>query len=994
MFAPLILDEPARLAALCRLDVLDTPPEPEFDDLTRLAAVVCGTPIALVSLVDACRQWFKSRHGLDAAETPRDVAFCAHAITQTDLFVVPDATADPRFRDNPLVTGGPKIRFYAGTPLVTADGHALGTLCVIDTTPRTLTAVQADALRVLGRQVVAQLALRQKLHSTQVELRQHETFRVLFESSSDAHLLFDETDGIIDCNDATVAMLRYQDKSQVLALHPAVLSPEFQPDGRRSMEKCVEMDATARRDGYHRFDWTHRRADGEDFPCEVTLTPTQLHGRTVLLVVWHDLTERKKFEDAVRASEERFRLATAAGGVGVWEWNLRTNRISWNDEMFRLYGVVPTPDGVVPYEAWSEAVLSEDLPRQVDYLRETIDRCGSGSRAFRIRVAGGVREVEASEVVRTNAHGRAEWVVGTNVDVTARNEAERRLAASEQRFRAFMNNSPVVAFMKDEAGRYTYVNEPLVRRFGKPAEFWLGRTDEALFPDTYTSAWRENDRTVLAGGKMVEFNESVLHDGGVTHWTTYKFPFRDAAGQVFLAGVGLDVTDKKRAEDALRESEERFRSAFEDAPIGMALVAPDGRWLRVNRALCGMIGYTPDELLATDFQTITHPDDLYADLDLVRQVLSGELATYQMEKRYFHKRGPVVHALLAVTLVRDAAGEPLHFVSQIKDITARKAAEDALRASEAKFRCTVDRLAEGVFILDPSSRRFVEANAAVLAMLGYTADEFLALTVPDIIAHETPDVIARTVRHIDDQLAADGRCDLGRKHLRRKDGSAVPVDVRVTLVPSGGAGLHAVVVKDISEQVEHEDRLFEYQSQLEDANQKLRQMATTDGLTGVNNRAAFNTKLAEEYDRATRYEHPLSVVMLDVDHFKPFNDTFGHPAGDEVLRAVARTLKESARSSDVVARYGGEEFVIVLPDTDYAGAMVLAERFRRAVAGQPWDKRAVTVSVGVATLTPTTGSAEELVEEADQALYRSKEAGRNRVNHRSGAISMAQAIRS
>jgi GAF domain-containing protein len=158
-----VKDEAARLAALQKYAILDTEPEQAFDDLAQLASFVCGTPLAMISLIDENRQWFKSKIGITASQTDRDIAFCATAIQQADVFVVPDALNDERFRNNPLVVGEPNVRFYAGAPLINEDGLALGTICVVDRVPRELGADQRAALQSLSRLVLAQLEFRRNL---------------------------------------------------------------------------------------------------------------------------------------------------------------------------------------------------------------------------------------------------------------------------------------------------------------------------------------------------------------------------------------------------------------------------------------------------------------------------------------------------------------------------------------------------------------------------------------------------------------------------------------------------------------------------------------------------------------------------------------------------------------------------------------------------------------------------------------------------------------
>jgi PAS domain S-box-containing protein len=292
MKPPLPKDESARLEALHRYAILDTLPEQEFDDLTRLAALICGTPVALVSFVDAERQWFKSKIGMQASETPRDISFCAHAIPQAEVLVVPDTLADERFRSSPLVTGDAKIRFYAGAPLITPDGHALGTICVKDHVPRELSDPQREALQALARLAVAELELRRSVSDLSEAIRErHRTEQEidqLFTLSLDM-LCIAGFDGYFKrVNPAWEQVLGIP--SGELLAHPYI---DFvHPDDRQStIAEAQKLSAGARTIS---FENRYRRGDGSYVWFLWNATPSS--NQKLIFAIARDMSRQKRAE--------------------------------------------------------------------------------------------------------------------------------------------------------------------------------------------------------------------------------------------------------------------------------------------------------------------------------------------------------------------------------------------------------------------------------------------------------------------------------------------------------------------------------------------------------------------------------------------------------------------------------------------------------------------------------------------------------------------------
>lgn len=592
----------------------------------------------------------------------------------------------------------------------------------------------------------------------------------------------------------------------------------------------------------------------------------------------------------------------------------------------------------------------------------------------------------------------------TKSELLERKKAEALLHESEESFKEIFENSPDNIFVfevcPDNRFRVKKINSALEKIFNTERANIEGKYLDEIVDSKNAEAISVNFRQCIEKKAQVQYDEFANIPN--RSYSTSLFPIMEKNGAITrLIGISRDITQLKQTEAHLRDSETRFRLLFETMVQGVIVQSASGEIISANPAAERILGLTLEQMQGhtsidphwrairedgSEFPGSEYPAMVaLATGQEIRNIVMGVFNPQAKDYFWFN-----IHA---VPQYKDGEKKPYQVYTTFDDITDRKKIAETLKASETRYRLLAENISDVIWIYDIAENRTRYISPSVERLRGYTPEEVIAGTMENAL---TP----ASFQHVQKAIAMrlkdfqNGHREFYIDELEQtcKDGSTVWTEVTANFQVNSENGHTEIygVSRNITERKLNESLLMQANKQLhshvakiEQLRAELHELAIRDPLTGLYNRRYLNDSLEREFSRAQRESLPVSLLMMDIDHFKIINDSHGHQLGDKFLIAIADLLKKNSRSSDIACRYGGEEFILVLPGTDTQAAYARAEHFRTKFAqiriSHDMKDLSITVSMGVASYPVHSTTAEDLINKADLALYQSKHNGRNRV---------------
>ncbi|HEY0456391.1 MAG TPA: PAS domain S-box protein [Verrucomicrobiae bacterium] len=602
-------NESRRLEALRRYGVLDTPPENAFDELTRLASQICETPTALMTLVDGERQWFKSRVGCEITETPRNVSFCAHTILQNDVFVVEDSRADVRFANNPLVTGKPHMRFYAGAPLTTPDGYNVGTLCIIDQNPRRLSALQSETLRTLARQVTTQLELRLRLvelnrsieehKRTEDRLRNSEAFYQTLVETLPQNILRKDLQGRFTFANKKFCHFISRPLSEIIGhtdydFFPRELADKYNRDDERVVSTLENLDTIE----------AHITPAGDKLFVHVIKTPLYDAVGHVIGIqgIFWDVTQRKKIEEALAYERDLLRALLDNIPDRIYFKDTQSRFLRCSSSMGKRLGLENPLDvvGKTDFDFHPQELAQEyyeDEQHIIHTGQPLINKLEKQTST-----EGKTIWASVTKVPIYNQAGAITGLIGLSRDVTQLKETEQALREAEEKYRAIYENAVEGIFQTTFDGHFISANPALARMYGYDSPDDLVVTLRDIQHQLYVDPTRRDEfgRLMRERGAVSGFESLIYRKDGQIIWISESArTVRDSAGNfLYYEGAVEDITARKMAD---LEREKAREAALESARVKAQFLANMSHEIRTPmNAITGMTGLLLDTRLSQE----------------------------------------------------------------------------------------------------------------------------------------------------------------------------------------------------------------------------------------------------------------------------------------------------------------------------------------------------------------------------------------------------------
>jgi diguanylate cyclase (GGDEF)-like protein/PAS domain S-box-containing protein len=582
---------------------------------------------------------------------------------------------------------------------------------------------------------------------------------------------------------------------------------------------------------------------------------------------------------------------------------------------------------------------------------EAVFQCKDGSRTIGI---------VSAKIIKLQGQP---YLLSVTRDITERKKTEATLRESEEKYRFLIENSHDIIYMLTSDGQFTFVSPAWTTLLGHPVNQVVGKSFQLfVHPDDLPGCMAWLQKVIVTGQRQEGIEYRVRHINGSWYWhTSSAVPIRNESGAIIgFEGTARDITERKVAEDALKQTRQNYETFFNTIDEFLFVLDEQGNIIHTNTTVIDRLGYTREELLGKSVLMV-HPSERRDEAGrIVDEMLRGvaEFCPVPIIK----KSGIQIPVETRVS-PGFWDGKPVIF-GVTKDISK-------IRLSEEKF--------SKLFFINPSAcglsdlddHKYIEINEAFCTLLGFEKNEVIGRTASDlgILTPETSNAIIQ-------KLDSYGNITNVEADLKAKNGDIKHVLLSAENITVQEKKYRFTVVQDITERKQAEDAL-------QKSEERYRELSIIDDLTQLYNSRHFYFQLKIELDRSNRYEQPLTLLLLDLDNFKAFNDTYGHVEGDQVLRRVGQVIKGCLRETDFAYRYGGEEFTILLPMTTSADGVITAERIRTGFEKEifspaPGQDVRMTVSIGLAQYR-LQEEMKAFVHRVDQFMYQGKKDGKNRV---------------